>query len=127
MTNPHASSAPLPADKPVDLTQAQAAEVESSGEPADSHQFRLGTKSWPLVASIPFVRAANIQKALTDFDLTLLAEQLPSIVTAEHRDEVRDTLLADTEPKDPDHITMLDVVDAWTEVQAVITARPTNR
>ena len=116
----------LPSTTPIDFTQAQtvAAEAEAKPTPNDERVFKLGRKSWPLVPSVSFVRAANIQKSLTDFDLLEIAAQLPSLVFENHREELRDYLLADTDHTDADHITMSDVIDAWSSVQEVLAARP---
>ena len=116
-----------PLNQPIDFSQTKAAEAETGKVEAPERVFKLGRKSWPLVASVSFSRSANIQRALNDFDLLGLSEQLPSLVLPAHRDELRDYLLADTESADPDHVTMPDVIDAWTAVQEVIAARPFDK
>ncbi len=116
-----------PLDQPVNFSQSRAAEAEAGEIQAPERVYKLGRKSWPLVASVSFRRSANIQKALNDFDLLELADQLPSLVLPAHRDEVRDYLLADTESTDPDHITMPDVIDSWTAVQEIIAQRPFDK
>lgn len=119
-----------PLDQPIKFTQTQAAEAEAGVTDAPKREDRvytLGKKSWPLVASVSFRRSANIQKALNDFDLLELADQLPSLVLPAHRDELREYLLADTESTDPDHVTMPDVIDSWTAVQEIISARPFDK
>jgi hypothetical protein len=118
-----------PIDQPVSFSQAKAAEAEASVPEAktDDRVFKLGRKSWPLVASVSFSRSANIQKALNEFDLLALADQLPSLVLSAHREELKNYLLADTESDSPDHVTMPDVIDAWTSVQEVIAQRPFDK
>lgn len=106
-------------------TQTQAAEVEAGV--ANPQVLRLGTKSWPLAASVSFVRAANIQDSLTNFNLIRLGDNLPSIVQEQYAQEVRDFLFADTKPGDPDHVGVEDVLDAWVTVQEILAARPTAK
>ena len=115
------------ASTPIVFSQTAGGAQDAAAVEAPARELVVHTKRWPLVGKMNLFSQSKLQSALVEGDLFGIVDGLARMVTPEHRDEVREYLLADRDDTDPEFVDDEVLLDAFKLAQEAYAARPTNK